>query len=823
MSRYCSELDSTPILSAAEHWRAHGLHSNGSIFSTAALWTLDNLHSIDRYFVNALTEEEGTFLEKLKHQMEPADPPAKQLLAEMVWVMLLCPSNITPATKRDQIRTIWDWSTSPLADSPWLQDEVLAGIGGAGQGFNQNRWRELVFFVRFMLEVKKVSEVERNNILNEPWEMAGWIAQIPEANSRQLRHMILYLLFPDSFERIFGSGDRKEIVGRLSEIDNLDVNTLPQLKLDQELLSIRRALESRYGTNEIDFYNPPVAPLWRSGGFERFTKDIKREHVIRALEEIDQDTIPADARSTTYDLIEGVKRYPPKLVLSLASKHATGEQFERSLFSGGEASPAFALLRKLGFHIERKDFVSKLLETFLGQAAAADDLSTKAYPKNYRGLQVSVSFGKGNFGKIPWISFLGYGQRTSEGIYPVYLFYREIGILILAYGVSETTAPTASWKQLDGVSTVKEYLKQRFSTAPDRYGDSWVYAAYKIPDDIQADRVTADLDALIAKYIAQFSKAGEVPVADVPVTVSPETLRPAQLSPPPFTIDQALEGLFIERERFRAILELWERKKNLILQGPPGVGKSFFCRRLAYALMHEQAPERVGAIQFHQTYSYEDFVQGYRPSPNGFKLRDGLFFQFCDRARDDKDRNYVFIIDEINRGNLSKILGELMMLIEADKRKAEYAIPLSYADGMEDRFFVPPNVFLLGLMNTADRSLAVVDYALRRRFAFVNLDPGFGTSQFREHMIRIGANDGLAIRIIERMSKLNLAIAKDTTNLGPGFCIGHSFFCQKPLNRPADDAWYRTIVETEISPLLGEYWFDQPSVAEGWKRALLEP
>jgi hypothetical protein len=137
------------------------------------------------------------------------------------------------------------------------------------------------------------------------------------------------------------------------------------------------------------------------------------------------------------------------LVLSLASKYASGEDFDRSLLSGGEASRGFALLRRLGFHIERKDFVEDLLRQFLKQAEAADDLSTKSYPKSYRGLQVEVSFGKGNAAKIPWISLFGYGQKTSEGIYPVFLLYQDVSVLILAYGISETTDLTGVFCTID--------------------------------------------------------------------------------------------------------------------------------------------------------------------------------------------------------------------------------------------------------------------------------------------------------------------------------------------------------------------------------------
>lgn len=264
---------------------------------------------------------------------------------------------------------------------------------------------------------------------------------------------------------------------------------------------------------------------------------------------------------------------------------------------------------------------------------------------------------------------------------------------------------------------------------------------------------------------------------------------------------------FIAEADFLQAVELLKRKKNVILQGSPGVGKTFVARKLAYQIMGEQNDAQIEMVQFHQSYAYEDFVQGLRPTSDGggFKLQNGAFYDFCRAAKAEPERQFFFIIDEINRGNLSKIFGELMMLVEADKRSPKYALKLTYAEPDAERFFVPPNVFIIGTMNTADRSLAIVDYALRRRFAFVKLEPEFG-APFREFLAQRNVSSDLIEDLCRALNQTNRKICDDV-NLGNGFQIGHSFFCQK--NRDDDErAWLAQIVDFEIRPLLEELWFD---------------
>ena len=290
-----------------------------------------------------------------------------------------------------------------------------------------------------------------------------------------------------------------------------------------------------------------------------------------------------------------------------------------------------------------------------------------------------------------------------------------------------------------------------------------------------------------------------------------------------YSIDNILsEGCFLEQEKLETILQRLRDKKNLILQGPPGTGKTWLAKKLAFALIGERKEDKIRPVQFHPNLSYEDFVRGWRPSDEGkLDLVDGPFLQMINTAKDDPESKYAIIIEEINRGNPAQIFGEMLTLLESDKRNEAEALELSYEKCEGKRVYIPENLYVIGTMNVADRSIAMVDFALRRRFAFVDLEPIFGSTWrdwvHREYKI----DEEFLSQVEDRMKTLNKQIAEDS-NLGAQFRVGHSYVT--PSAGEIDDSreWFKQVVETEIGPLLDEYWFDTPDTAQKARERLLE-
>lgn len=278
-----------------------------------------------------------------------------------------------------------------------------------------------------------------------------------------------------------------------------------------------------------------------------------------------------------------------------------------------------------------------------------------------------------------------------------------------------------------------------------------------------------------------------------------------------YTKEDFLSKGYMTEERYDVLKALLRNKMNVILQGAPGVGKTFTAKKLAYAMMGEVDDSRIEMVQFHQNYSYEDFIMGYRPDGADFKLTEGIFYRFCQTAANFPDKEYFFIIDEINRGNMSKIFGELLMLIEKDYRGTKATLAYNRMP-----FSVPDNLYIIGMMNTADRSLAMIDYALRRRFSFFEMEPGFNSDGFTNYQKAFG-NETFNM-LIDQIKILNKEITEDKS-LGRGFQIGHSYFCGRE-ELGCTDEWMRSVVEFDILPMLGEYWFDEPDKLSRWEKNL---
>jgi len=732
--------DGHPVYPAVERWKLECLMSDGSIFDAGAIWTQAHIRELIEHFVENPDEGDRKFEEKLKDQLAPTSAGAKQLAAEMMWVMMLFPSNTGRQRKTELVRTIWDWSGAELRDPHHMFEAFERGVGSAGMGYNNYRPSEMFLLVRFAEAWKELSDGERNRLMAEPWSFADWFDRLPGATSRQIRHMLLHLLFPDTFERISSRSDKKRLEQAFASIlQKLNLTEADRARSpmarDRRLYFLKKELERQYADQVIDFYgNPLIAARWRP--------------------QKDDETQDGPAR-----ISEPRPRFGPRVWAIAAGDGAAQWPTFREQ---GIVAIGWDELGDLRAYKSQDDLRDTIRETYSRDRDPNNDsLACYQFCREMRvGDEVFLKQGRNRI--------LAHGRVSGE--------YEH-----------DPTRP--DFRNIRRV----EWIDQGNWTLPD---------AARLP----TKTLTEITDyAAIREFMREQRSSG----------------TPVDQSPRPYSIDDVARDAFLARAELARILASLRRRKNVILQGSPGVGKSFLARRLAYALIGAESTRNVQLIQFHQSYSYEDFIQGWRPTKDrGFELKSGIFHSFCHHAQSHPSEPHVFIIDEINRGNLSKVFGELLLLIEADKRGPSFGIPLTYAESSIDTFYVPDNVYIIGLMNTADRSLAMVDYALRRRFAFITLQPAFDSPIFRQALIARGVTAETVDRVVDRVGRINQAIIDDDKNLGAGFAIGHSYFCPTS-SVPDSSGWYESVVRDEIAPLLEEYWFDNRGRVDECLKVLL--
>ena len=809
MSRYCAEMETESILLAAEHWKNVALLQNGSVFSSDSLWTLSNLEELHQHFVSRTIKGKDKFYDKLEVQLELTDPLVKQLVAEMLWFMFLCPCNISESTKRKNIQKVWEYSDEQFpADSIHVADKVLKGVGSSGQAYLQLLWRELEFFIHTVSAFKNLSKQEQDVLLADGWEFARWIEEIPGCSGRQLRNMILFLLFPDKFERMFGGNERRNALKAFLGITQGQFRKLSALEVDRHLFEIRQQKEEEYGTRELDFYAPPLKGLWRDSAQRTWL-------FIWTPKNWDWDSLDDD-RATTHD--GGTVNHPWGCANRKASKGDTAY-----LVRVGKPPKGIVAIGKI---------VSERYE------ASHWDERKKQEGQVYHCVDIAFSRIQDPDQGDPYVTESDLREIDADN--QVWLS-RTSGIEI----------KPQSARMLDKLW--KEVVESKIMPEAKRTGAKRTEATNKIFYGPPGTGKTYRLNQLIEEYsdreqvpnkeIWLIQEMQNASWFDVIVGALHDLGGRAHVSAIKNHAYVQAKSKFMARTRhvgntIWAVLQRHTCNHSGTVQyknrTPPlvfnksevgdwvltGNWKPECAEQIKLAEYWKAGPKQQSAsnrcefVTFHQSYSYEDFVEGIRPRPVedeetgeiGYQVMPGILRRICQRAVADPGQRYAIFIDEINRGNIAKIFGELITLIESDKRvvynddgslKSGTQVTLPYSG---ERFGVPQNLDFYGTMNTADRSITQLDTALRRRFQFEELMPN-------ADLIRGSRGDGLiedgegdVINLRELLKAMNRRIS---FLLNRDMTLGHAYFIDI-----RDFSNLKRVFRQQVIPLLQEYFYE---------------
>ena len=609
------------------------------------------------------------------------------------------------------------------------------------------------------------------------------------------RHLILHMVFPETFEPIL-QNDKQRITrsaefARFINSDSSDI--------DRQLQGIRRGLEAQRGS-DFGFYDDDVSSLWRNGAASNPWDGF----VNRAKEYVAKGNL--DSEEVDY-----------KLRIGARLSEALNAVLEQS--DDWQAVVKRGIGGNLIFSIEQaklRDWINESSDDALLALQALWTRDESSFSERIRDfcslLPRSASSGPGSRTAVAAVLLMGLDAEQFPP-FRVRVFdpaYDQVGYGRAAQGADEAEIYEHALGFLD-----------RFMEEASRRGLELRHR----------------LDAQSVVWAVERNQ-GEPPVDDHEGAASEErdpdlsslegtthtSVPPVQETEIPYSLDDIIsDGCFLEFGRLQVMLDRLRSRRNLILQGPPGTGKTWLAKRLDYALIGSRSERRVRPFQFHSNLSYEDFVRDWRPSGDGrLALVDGPLLQAIRDAGEKPSLDFVVVIEEINRGSPAQIFGEMLTLLEADKRTPQEALALSYPRHATERVHIPPNLYVVGTMNIADRSLALVDLALRRRFAFIDLEPVFGSTWRNWVGEQCGIETAFLADIERRMTSLNQTIATDSL-LGSQFRVGHSAVTPSG-DQVIDDpvSWFVQVVETEIGPLLEEYWFDQAGRADEEKEKLLQ-
>jgi hypothetical protein len=773
------------MYAVAERFVDVALRRDDSLFTPGrSIWSLPNLDELDQLYVQRPDLGGDSFEEKLQKQLDGGSADAYQLMAEVTFVFYLPARwNISAQTKRQRIEEVLSWSPDPVTLPGDLSDVLEHGIGSGGQGMLMYKWASLVFLLSFARRWKQASADVRQIALADPWKFREFVAQIPtDGGGIYGRESLLHLVFPDTFERIFSGRDKWRLTEQMKQlVDDPDAN------VDLKISQIRGKLSARFGSS-FDFYDTDgVRALWKpmDSKLDEFIYWASKFHELGRF----------DAEERDY-----------KLETTSRLTAARG-----ALLADGDWLP---LLRR-AFAKPNNLTPWQAHDTFLKWCESDLSGATKLLRRIWDGEADPLERLGDFFAHFSKGVVSGMGSRTTIGsffmlaidpyLYPPY----RVAATHAAYHLTghepgeekdELSLYRAGLAFLD---KLRERAAERGLELRDRLDAQsvlWAVTSWGVPGEWPAEDQTA-----FEKYRQGATEEDDEELIDEP---EPPTDGVKERGPAYDPLIALADELLVDHESVTEIAELLKTKGQIIFYGPPGTGKTYIARKLAAALASGDAT-RVRLVQFHPSYSYEDFVEGYRPQTldNGqptFGLVHGPLRLLAQQAIEDAGRDYYLIVDEINRGNIAKVFGELYFLLEY----RDEGIHLQYSP--ERPFRLPANLKIIGTMNTADRSIALMDAALRRRFTFV---PFFPDQKPIE---------GVLGRWLKR-HRSDMAWVSDVVDAANreladrNGAIGPSFFMKTDLNQKR----LELIWKHEIIPYLEDYYFDRPERVKAFALAAL--
>ena len=784
------------VYSAAKAWVDRGLRSDGSLFTSGTnIWSRELLGELHDRFLNRPDEGSRPFLEKLQDQLEGSPPEVFQLMGEVLYIHYLLLDRNEQA-----VRTVLGWSPNPVGLPTDLASALRLVRINTGLGRNNIPF-QVGTLIESVEQWKDLESGRRNYLLEDPWAFKEFLFS-RRFESRLLvnnqkrgdleRHLLLHIVFPDTFEPML-QNDKQRIV-RSPEFAKF-ISTA-STDTDRKIQEIRLGLEAQWG-RDFGFYDDGVSSLWRNGtASSPWDMFVNRAKAYVASGKLDSE-------ETDFKLKIGERL--------TEARNAVLEQSD-----GWQVKVKRGISGNLIFSIEQAKFRDWIDESPDDALLALQALWTRAESALRERISDFCSL-------LPRSASSGSGSRTAV-------------VAVLLMGLDAEEFPPFRVSVFDPAYDQVGYARPAQDAAEaeiyehalgflDRFMDEASGRDLKLRHRLDAQSVVWALDRSRVEDSEENTESEEDDIdlsfledeTDLPPLQDPET-------EPPYSLDDIInDGCFLQPDELERMLGRLRNRKNLILQGPPGTGKTWLAKRLAYALVGSRSVRRVRPYQFHPNLSYEDFVRGWRPSGDGrLTLIDGPFLEAINDAAKEPSLDFVVVIEEINRGSPAQIFGEMLTLLEGDKRTSQEAMALSYPQYPGERVHIPPNLYVIGTMNVADRSLALVDLALRRRFAFIDLEPALGDPWRNWVNERYGIGASFLTDIQHRLSALNQTIATDSL-LGPQFRVGHSVVTPSGQDRiDVPVSWFWEIVETEIGPLLDEYWFDQPGKAAEEKEQLLQ-